>query len=70
MSLGYSQKRTISRTGHYARIIASYIPLAMLFVPSIKGKSHSEDELTVLQQTVMELFTKKGFACGINKIFI
>lgn len=67
-TLGYSQKRVESGTGHDARTIASYIPSAMIFVPSIKGKSHSEDELTtwedcekgvnVLLRTILELFTK------------
>ncbi|WP_042346154.1 Zn-dependent hydrolase [Bacillus massiliigorillae] len=45
-SLGYSYKRMVSGAGHDAQFIASYIPTAMVFVPSINGKSHSEDELT------------------------
>ncbi|MFC0271831.1 Zn-dependent hydrolase [Metabacillus herbersteinensis] len=45
-SLGYSYKRMVSGAGHDAQFIASYIPSAMIFVPSINGKSHSEDELT------------------------
>lgn len=44
--LGYSYKRMVSGAGHDAQFIASYIPTAMVFVPSINGKSHSEDELT------------------------
>lgn len=46
ISLGYSYKRMVSGAGHDAQFIASYIPTAMVFVPSINGKSHSEDELT------------------------
>lgn len=45
-SLGYSYKRMVSGAGHDAQFIASFIPTAMVFVPSINGKSHSEDELT------------------------
>lgn len=44
--LGYSHKKMASGAGHDAQFIASYIPTAMLFVPSINGKSHSEDEFT------------------------
>ncbi|MFC3885024.1 Zn-dependent hydrolase [Bacillus songklensis] len=45
-SLGYSHKRMVSGAGHDAQFIASYIPSAMVFVPSINGKSHCEEELT------------------------
>lgn len=45
-SLGYSHKRMVSGAGHDAQFIASFIPSAMLFVPSINGKSHCEEELT------------------------
>ncbi len=45
-SLGYSYKRMVSGAGHDAQFIASYVPTAMIFVPSIKGKSHCEEELT------------------------
>ena len=44
--LGYSYKRMDSGAGHDAQFIASYIPTAMIFVPSINGKSHCEEELT------------------------
>ena len=46
-SLGYSHKRMVSGAGHDAQFIASYIPTAMVFVPSINGKSHCETELTL-----------------------
>lgn len=65
VSLGYSHKRMVSGAGHDAQFIASYIPSAMIFVPSVNGKSHDEDELTswedcekgvnVLLETVLSL---------------
>ncbi|WP_050180386.1 Zn-dependent hydrolase [Domibacillus robiginosus] len=45
-SLGFSHKRMVSGAGHDAQFMASYIPSAMIFVPSVNGKSHDEDELT------------------------
>ncbi|WP_342429471.1 Zn-dependent hydrolase [Neobacillus sp. FSL H8-0543] len=67
-SLGYTNKRMVSGAGHDAQFIATYIPSAMLFVPSINGKSHSEEELTtwedcekgvnVLLDTVLALLSK------------
>lgn len=64
-SLGYSTKRMVSGAGHDAQFLASYIPTAMIFVPSVKGKSHCEEELTwstdcerganVLLRTVLNL---------------
>jgi len=44
--LQYSYKRMVSGAGHDAQFIASYIPTAMVFVPSKNGKSHCEIELT------------------------
>jgi beta-ureidopropionase / N-carbamoyl-L-amino-acid hydrolase len=67
-SLGYTNKRMVSGAGHDAQFIATYIPSAMLFVPSINGKSHCEEELTtwedcekgvnVLLDTVLALLSK------------
>ena len=67
-SLGYSNKRMVSGAGHDAQFIASLVPTAMLFVPSINGKSHCEEELTtwedcekgvnVLLDTVLALLAK------------
>lgn len=64
-TFGYSYKRMVSGAGHDAQFIASYIPTAMLFVPSINGKSHCEEEFTswedcakgvnVLLETVLTL---------------
>lgn len=45
-SLGYAYKRMDSGAGHDAQFIASYIPTSMVFVPSINGKSHCEEEQT------------------------
>lgn len=47
--LGYPYKRMVSGAGHDAQFIASYIPSAMIFVPSLNGKSHCEEELTVYE---------------------
>jgi beta-ureidopropionase / N-carbamoyl-L-amino-acid hydrolase len=67
-SLGYPYKRMVSGAGHDAQFIASYIPSAMVFVPSVNGKSHDEDELTswedcekgvnVILETVLGLQTE------------
>lgn len=67
-TLGYSNKRMVSGAGHDAQFIASMVPTAMLFVPSINGKSHSEVELTtwedcergvnVLLDTVLTLLSQ------------
>ncbi|MBP2077133.1 Zn-dependent hydrolase [Oceanobacillus polygoni] len=64
-SLDYSYKRMPSGAGHDAQFIATYLPAAMIFVPSVNGKSHAEDELTtwkdceqgvnVVLQTVLDL---------------
>ncbi|KAB2338030.1 Zn-dependent hydrolase [Cytobacillus depressus] len=68
--LRYPYKRMVSGAGHDAQFIASYIPSAMIFIPSINGKSHSEDELTtwedcengvnVLLETVLAIQFKKN----------
>lgn len=67
-SLGYSNKRMVSGAGHDAQFIASYVPTAMLFVQSIDGKSHCEEEFTpyedcekgvnVLLDTVLTILSK------------
>ncbi|WP_370223457.1 Zn-dependent hydrolase [Cytobacillus sp.] len=44
--LGYRGHRMYSGAGHDAQFIASFIPTAMIFVPSVNGYSHREDELT------------------------
>ncbi|WP_028403293.1 Zn-dependent hydrolase [Ectobacillus panaciterrae] len=65
---GYSHKRMVSGAGHDAQFVAGFIPSAMLFVPSINGKSHCEEELTawedcekgvnVLLETVLTMLSK------------
>lgn len=44
--LGYSHHRMFSGAGHDAQFIAQFIPSTMIFVPSVKGYSHREDEFT------------------------
>jgi N-carbamoyl-L-amino-acid hydrolase len=65
-SLGYSYERMVTGAGHDAQFVASMIPSAMIFVPSINGKSHCEEEFTtwedcekgvnVLLETVLMMF--------------
>lgn len=68
LNFGYTSHRMFSGAGHDAQYIASMIPTAMIFVPSIQGKSHCEEEKTtfedcakgadVLLETVLALQTK------------
>lgn len=65
-TLGYSSKKMASGAGHDAQFLADFLPSAMVFVPSVNGKSHCEEELTsyedcekgvnVLLGTVLSLF--------------
>ena len=67
-ALGYSYKKMVSGAGHDAQFLASFVPTAMIFVPSVNGKSHCEEEVTswedcakgvnVLLETVLELNSK------------
>ncbi|MFB7156965.1 MULTISPECIES: Zn-dependent hydrolase [unclassified Lysinibacillus] len=67
-SFGYTAHRMFSGAGHDAQYMASIVPSAMIFVPSIQGKSHCEEEETtfedcakgadVLLETVLTLQTK------------
>ena len=43
---GYSYKRMASGAGHDASYLSAVAPTAMIFVPSIGGKSHCEEEYT------------------------
>ncbi|MGG0718478.1 Zn-dependent hydrolase [Robertmurraya massiliosenegalensis] len=64
-SLGFPYKRMDSGAGHDAQFFASFLPSVMIFVKSINGKSHCEEELTtwedcekgvnVLLETVLSL---------------
>lgn len=51
-SLGYSYKKMYSGAGHDAQYMASMVPTAMIFVPSVRGKSHCEEELTSYEDCV------------------
>lgn len=44
--MGYSYKKMASGAGHDAQFVAHFLPSAMVFVPSVNGKSHCEEELT------------------------
>jgi len=67
-TLGYEYKKMVSGAGHDAQFLASFVPTAMLFVPSVNGKSHCEEEVTswedcakgvnVLLEAVLELNSK------------
>lgn len=66
--VGYSHKRMVSGAGHDSQFISTFIPTAMIFVPSVNGKSHAENELTsaedcergvnVMLQTVLQMMNK------------
>ena len=43
---GASWRRMPSGAGHDSQLMASRVPTAMLFVPSVEGRSHTPDELT------------------------
>lgn len=67
-SFDYTAHRMFSGAGHDAQYMASMVPSAMIFVPSIQGKSHCEEEETtfedcakgadILLETVLTLQTK------------
>ncbi|WP_161493852.1 M20 family metallo-hydrolase [Virgibacillus necropolis] len=44
--LGYSVKRMVSGAGHNSSFMNNICPTAMIFVPSVDGKSHNPKELT------------------------
>lgn len=66
--LGYTSKIMASGAGHDAQFVAGFLPSAMIFVPSSKGKSHCEEELTsyedcekgvnVVLQTVLSVLSR------------
>jgi len=41
-----------SGAGHDSELMARYVPTAMLFVPSVEGRSHSDLEYTTLEDAV------------------
>lgn len=44
--LGYSNRRINSGAGHDAQFVSYMLPTAMIFVPSVNGHSHCEEEYT------------------------
>ncbi|MEK5468489.1 Zn-dependent hydrolase [Paenibacillus sp. FSL R7-0210] len=66
--LGYSSRKLASGAGHDAQFVAGLLPSAMIFVPSVNGKSHCEEELTsyedcemgvnVVLETVLSLLSR------------
>jgi N-carbamoyl-L-amino-acid hydrolase len=48
-ALGYSFQRIYSGPGHDAQYVQDMLPSTMIFVPSIKGHSHCEEEKTDLE---------------------
>ncbi|MFD1887022.1 Zn-dependent hydrolase [Paenibacillus wenxiniae] len=49
-TLGYSYRTMASGAGHDAQFVADFLPAAMVFVPSVRGKSHCEEEFTPYEQ--------------------
>ncbi|WP_411344698.1 Zn-dependent hydrolase [Paenibacillus sp. WLX1005] len=49
-TLGYSHKTMASGAGHDAQFVADFLPSAMVFVPSVNGKSHCEEEFTSYEE--------------------
>ena len=45
-SLGLPVRRMVSGAGHDAQMMATVVPTAMIFVPSVKGLSHNPQEFT------------------------
>lgn len=45
-ALGYSVQKMISGAGHDAKYMNDIVPSGMVFLPSVDGKSHCEEELT------------------------
>lgn len=43
---GYTARRIVSGAGHDAKYVNDIVPSGMIFVPSIDGKSHCEEEFT------------------------
>lgn len=45
-AFGYTHKPMVSGAGHDSQVWARFVPTAMLFVPSVEGRSHSKAEFT------------------------
>ncbi len=51
-SLGHPVRRMVSGAGHDAQMMATVVPTAMIFVPSVKGISHNPAEHTAPEDIV------------------
>ncbi len=49
---GATWKYMPSGAGHDSEVMARHVPAAMLFVPSVEGRSHSAAEYTTVQDAV------------------
>jgi allantoate deiminase len=50
--LNFSQQYIISGAGHDSQVMVEITPTAMLFVPSLGGRSHSSAEFTPIEQII------------------
>jgi allantoate deiminase len=60
-SEGYAAKTMVSGAGHDARVVASRLPIAMLFLRSPKGLSHHPDESVLVEDVEAALATSLAF---------
>lgn len=68
-NLGYTFNRMYSGAGHDAQFIAGFIPSAMIFVPSINGKSHCEEEETTYEDCAKGSDVLVGSVLALQKKF-
>ena len=62
---GYSRMRLHTVAGHDAVPLASVLPSAMLFVPSVDGISHNEAEFTSMEDLVAGADVLAGVLCRL-----
>jgi len=60
-SAGYTARTMVSGAGHDARVVASRLPIAMLFLRSPKGLSHHPDESVLVEDVEAALATSLAF---------
>jgi allantoate deiminase len=60
-SAGYTARTMVSGAGHDARVVASRLPIAMLFLRSPKGLSHHPDESVLVEDVEAALATALEF---------
>jgi allantoate deiminase len=63
---GYAAKTMVSGAGHDARIVASRLPIAMLFLRSPQGLSHHPDESVRAEDVEAALATSLAFIHLLN----